>query len=203
MTQAKVRMLGLEAIGDRPMQVGLVWAPPIVDLQGDNLIYNLIARKTRQAGTNLLANFIALAQATDLEIFRYAQQWGALEVGKNILIEKRSSSELYYAEPTSDWRRLARRFAAGLAIGAEMAQGRPGQPETWLLLDHARYSGAGPGIKIWELALSARHQADLAHGEMQIVIRKLIEEFNLRPRFWFNRKAGQWQLDLEIGRAHV
>ena len=198
-TWRKTASTELEGNKKRPVQTGMLWAPPVVAIEHGYLVFNAATRIKKVTGSGLLPDFIDLAEADDASIFKYAKRWGALALDENGWPIQRfpephrrvDEFEVYQREPVSTWKFVARRFRAIRNLGASLNNGKPGLEQDWLDLAPVGY--LTDFMKPWKVGM------DVIHTELQAAMRELIERYRVSTRFWWNKAVHQWQIDLDAG----
>jgi hypothetical protein len=182
---------------DRPVQTAAIWSPKVLRLEVDFVVCSANESQTKNHGTGLLDEFIALADSDADDWFRFGKKWGALSIAPT------ARPGLEFAEPVQAWRQAARRVRALYRIGAELSAARTGNSEDWTVL------GTQVGKSIREARFGVMSQ-----------MRKLVTDAHLQPRFHWNPNvgglqspkskpagsaAGQWQIDLDAahGRSNL
>jgi hypothetical protein len=168
---------------DRPVQTAAVWAPKVLRIDGDYLVWTGNENQTKKHGTGLLDEFLNLADADAGEFLRFGKKWGALDVART------PRPRLEFSEPIQAWRALALRMRALYRIGAELSFERTGKAEDWATL-----------------GVSDIRSLKEARFGMMSDIRKLITQARLQPRLYWNPdEGGQWQIDLDAthGRSNL
>ncbi len=142
------RAVGLAAMTDgeygfrvgRRVDTRALLRPDRVDFDVDRQVLKVDTAATlvtdlRRPPSFLLDRFIGLTDATDAEIYRFAQRFGVLSVDA-------FSDRGLYEESLDEWRRWARRVRAAVAIAACLHQEKDRRAEDWALLD-------SPTLEIW------------------------------------------------------
>ena len=157
-----------------------MWAPRVLSLEGDYLLWDANRNSINVPGVGLLDGFLSLADAEPDRILRFARKWGALG------IKRKAASELRCLEPIAAWKDLAIRFRALHRIGAELNCDRVGAVEDWRALGS-------------ELPAASRSYEALEEARFGLMshIRRLVQEACLYPRLYWNKSTEQWQIDLD------
>jgi hypothetical protein len=181
-TVSVVEMSGLKT--DRPMETGLVWAPPITEIGDGYLKYDPGTRKKQKPSPALLTSFVDLAEADDRAIGKFASRWGALGIDNDGWPVNRTPGE----ESMNAWRVLARRFRGAINLGCAFNLDRPGTEQAWT----ESFDGEDRFrlFKPWEEKSPYR-------TDLQMLLRSMIQRFRVMPRFWWNVERNHWQIDLD------
>lgn len=128
---------------DRPLPIHEPWAPAMVELVGDRLVWSNRPwpRRVDQTPRRLLTDFLELADKPDIAIRDYARRWGVLLICKHGLpathaqdcwpLKLDQGGEYEYWEPIANWRRFSRQAGALAHIAANILDGRIGDLEQW------------------------------------------------------------------------
>lgn len=194
--QKTIDRLDLQGITvERPTQTGMVWAPPVLDVENGALICDVAQRHKVNVGAGMLQNFLGLSEATDEQIYQYGKKWGALGVGSDGWPAKEigAAGTTVYREPTEGWRRVAARFLAAINLEAAFVKANSGAEADWMAFDDpaGRYDPVITPIPPWKLGVT------LARTELSAAIREMVHRYQVAPRFWWNKKSNEWQLDLD------
>lgn len=199
---------GWEGRTERPMQLGMVYGPPVKRVEDGCLVYLPCEREKKKIGTGLLQNFLGLAGAPETEVIKYARKWGILDLAEDGLPcrsdakrdVRSGNDEEYCLEPIALWYRFAGRLRSLVRIAGEINQGRPGGPDDWGVAAGYRFDVVAVMKAMQQSPGATRVKAallDIARTELQTEVRYLIERCKVRPRFWWNKDADQWQIDLD------
>jgi hypothetical protein len=192
----------------RPMKAGTVWAHTVVAVEGDYLVYRIGQRTKHNSSSSLLRSFLETRESREAAI-RFCKRWGVLRLCRHGLPATHGAcsadppfrSEIVKGSKVSYCREsveAVQAFAAALAsllrIGAEMSLDRPGRVEDWRvaiqIISEPDFEN-GWGSDPWS------HGVGVARGFLQILIHRLIEICEVRPRFHWSDKASSWQIDLD------
>jgi hypothetical protein len=163
---------------ERPVQTAMVWAPKVLSLEGEYLLWDTNRNSINTPGVGLLDGFLSLADAKPDAIFRFARKWGALR------IKWKAASELRCLEPIAVWSDLAIRFRALYRIGAELNCERVGAAEDWQAL--------GSQVPTANRSYKALEEARFA---LMSNMGRLVREACLHPRLYWNKSTGQWEIE--------
>jgi hypothetical protein len=165
---------------ERPVQTAEVFAPKVLCLEGEYLVWDAERNSKNPPGVGLLDGFLRLADGTPDQILEFARKWGALAINSTPLLKMRSR------EPVAVWTDLAVRFRALHRIGAEVNAGRVGAAEDWKTLRS-------------EPPASNRSYKALEEARFALMsnMGKLVREARLCPRLYWNKPAKQWQIDFD------
>jgi hypothetical protein len=165
---------------ERPVQTAIVWAPKVLSLEGEYLLWDANRNSVNTPGVGLLEGFLHLAGTGPDEILRFARKWGALD------IKRKPAPGLRFLEPIAAWRNLAIRFRSLHRIGAELNCDRIGAAEDWKALV-AKLPAASKNFKAIEEARFV----------LMSRVGQLVREAHLCPRLYWNKSAKQWQIDFD------
>jgi hypothetical protein len=171
---------GSDGRKERPVQTASVFAPKVLSLDGDHLVWDSNQPSTKRPSPVLLDDFSALADATPEQIFDFAQRWGAL------VIKTTAMPGFRFREPVASWRGLAIRFRALHRIGVDLNCGKLGAIEDWKAL--------GLELPVRNTSYSALEEARFA---VMSNIGRLVREAGLHPRLYWDKPAKQWRIDFD------
>lgn len=214
---------------DRPVKTGAVYSPPVIAVEGNFLIYgDALRRAKRNVSQGLLRGLLDARESSEKTI-KFCRRWGVLGLCdhglpfshhekcmhppafrtvvetveiihptpvKHLQLEYADVSHAHFRESIDSVRRFAGALYSLLQIGAEMAKGNAGQADDW---DNARDVITGKAPNPWPES-PANSTVGGARPYLQVLIRELIQICRIRPRFWWNDKAGHdgsWQIDLD------
>jgi len=165
---------------ERPVQTASVFAPKVVSLEGDYLVWDANQPSTKRPSPVLLDEFSGLAEAMAEQIFEFARKWGALVIKTTAMPGSR------FREPVAAWRDLAIRFRALHRIGVDLNCGKVGTVEDW---------------KALRLELPVRNKSYSAVEEARFAVMsnvgRLVREAGLHPRLYWDKPAKQWRIDFD------
>jgi hypothetical protein len=165
---------------ERPVQTALVFAPKVLSLEGDYLVWDAIQHSTKRPSPILLDEFSGLADATPEQIFGFARKWGAL------VIKETPISRLLSREPVAEWRDLAVRIRALRRIGVDLNSKELGAIEDWKVL--------GSQMPVPSKSYTALEEARFL---LMSNVRRLVQMAGLRPRLYWDKSAKQWRIDFD------
>jgi hypothetical protein len=187
------------------MKVGLVWAQAVTAVEGDFLVYAMGRMVKHNAARGLLRELLAAAESPE-GIVRFCRRWGVLPLCEHGIPARHGCAiqpwrteiidgiEIAYGRQAIAWAQtFATALESVLRIGVEMSAGRPGRSDDW---DTANRIISGPDFGTWQEHPS-KLGIEVARLHLQILLRRLIEICDIRPRFFWNKATQSWQIDLD------
>jgi hypothetical protein len=165
---------------ERPVQTALVFAPKVLSLDGDYLVWDANRSSSKRPSPVLLGEFSDLADATPKEIFGFARKWGAL------VIKVTAMRGLLSREPIAEWKDLAVRIRALHRIGVDLNCGKLGAIDDWKAL--------GSQMPVRSKSYTALEEARLL---LMSNVRPLVHMAGLQPRLYWEKEAKQWRIDFD------
>ena len=200
---------------DRPIKPGMLRVPKRVELLNNQLHYNDTDYRLVPTSPVLLQSFIALKEADNNSILRFAKRWGVLRICRHGLPDSHlpygqmndqvmghafkfcspQDTDLvegcWYCERISEWRTWAAEIEAVLNIAANLNNGKVGSDQDWAQLSKWIEEG------VWDLLYEPLEPLESQFRLFIWVLRGWIEVANLHPSL--TRKDGKWSLSFFTG----
>jgi hypothetical protein len=180
MKMAQPATAGPNRRDERPVQTALVFAPKVLTLEGEYLVWDANRSSSKRPSPVLLDEFAGLADASPKQIFGFARKWGALVI-KSVPI-----SGMRSREPVAEWKELAVRIRALHRIGVDLNCGKLGAREDWNHL--------GAEVPVRNKSYTALEEARFS---LMSNVRRLVHMARLQPRLYWEKEAKQWRIDFD------
>jgi hypothetical protein len=179
--------------------LGHTWAPAFDRLDGGRLLREMGERVKHYTPPDLLAKFCAIAESanTDSSAVTFARKWGMLGLCQHGLPLGHSGVTRCPPRPYEEsehWLTFARCLECMQRLGLSLNRGTYGDDLDWEIADLVL---VGPDFPPWDSSM--RHligsSLQTARTHYQILVRRLIQICELRPRFHWS--ANRWNIDMD------